>query len=200
MSMQDDLAHEVATAHTANSQRHFLAQQAWGALQGALADLAKLGHVFQVTRGSVAQGAEWPRMVYSTGDGPRQQRVVESQDQLDALGEGWGSEPHGAAPDAPVAPQLIPVGVPTDPTLVPLDIPAPPARVPPGADALDTARREGAQAHGEGTAQEANPHTEDDPELRDAWAQGHAQAAAVDQAEHTDVPPPPHPEQPTSLG
>lgn len=81
---------KLALHHTAAPQRAKLAELALREVEQAVGALAQLGHVFHLTEVFEASPVEWPKMVYHANRG---EQVVHTQEELDALGEGWHLHP-----------------------------------------------------------------------------------------------------------
>lgn len=98
---QQELLAQVKLTLSENPQRQLDAERAVGSLFSALGDLQALGHFLHVETGAEKVDVEeFPKLVYKKlEDGvPAQTAMIYSQEEADALGEGWGAEPHPALP------------------------------------------------------------------------------------------------------
>lgn len=99
----------LALHHAADPQKAYMAQAALAAVKAGLAELAKLGHNFDMIEADAKAGfVEWPKMFYHANHGSL---TVESPADADNLGSGWSDKPIGwkeEEPKAPVEPEFVP--------------------------------------------------------------------------------------------
>jgi hypothetical protein len=92
------LIDSVMDQHEPHSQRAAAVGSALASVFTALEDLAKYGHIFHLVEGTSDQPQEWPKMVYrdgqdSNGNPIVVQKVVNDEEELKAIGDGWRDAP-----------------------------------------------------------------------------------------------------------
>lgn len=90
--LKDELKGKLALQFALEPQKAYQANSAIAGVFAGLEELAKLGHTYQLVEGASALPLEFPKMVYSDSLAPYE-LVVNSQDELEALPQGWDVHP-----------------------------------------------------------------------------------------------------------